>query len=190
MKNRGPISKDDLGNFLMSCDIIITDAEKRIANGLKRSAAPVVPLIEKSNAFIIESKEIKSNKNQELEPIKNREIESREIASSESVISNSKDIVHKPNKIKKGEVDTNFVIYEAGDGPRSDDIPDPNSPYSDLHGLSNTWQMPGMDQMSTEEYYAAINKRILDMKNKRKVTEGSSNTMVDDYFTSLSKPRN
>ena len=58
-----------------------------------------------------------------------------------------------------------------------------------MHGLSNTWQIAGMDNMTTDEYYKAINKRIVDMKDKRRSTEGSSNTMVNDYFDSLSKPR-
>lgn len=103
---------------------------------------------------------------------------------------NGKDVVHKAVPMKRSEPKQQaFVIYEAGEGPATEDKPDPNSPFSDLHGLSNTWQMPGMDNMSTEEYYAAINKRIVDMKSKRKFTEGSSNTMVNDYFESLSRKK-
>lgn len=101
-----------------------------------------------------------------------------------------KDRVHKPPAQKQvSQRESDFVIHEMGEGPRSEEAPDPNSEFSDLHGLSNTWQMPGMDNMTTDEYYAAINARIVSMKNKRKQTPGNSNTMVNDYFESLSKPR-
>jgi hypothetical protein len=45
--------------------------------------------------------------------------------------------------------------------------------------------------MNTEEYYAAINRRIADMKTslKKGLDGGNPATVVDDYFASLSKPR-
>lgn len=157
----------------MSCDIIMMDAEARSQNNFKDLAASPRDMSIDTTATELSRYEV---------------FESRELVSTtlDSAFG-EKNVVH----MQKGliEKETDFVIYEAGDGPRSEDIPDPNSPFSDLHGLSNTWQMPGMDDMTTDEYYAAINKRIVDMKNKRKITDRGSNTMVDDYFESLSKPR-
>jgi hypothetical protein len=63
------------------------------------------------------------------------------------------------------------------------------SAFDALKGLKSTWEIPGSDYMTTEEYYAAINKRIADMKKKRRQIEGHTATMVQDYFDSLSRPR-
>jgi hypothetical protein len=164
MKSTTPLTADELKRFKDSCMAIISDSKPVSAN----------------RQVVTKADEVISTpypKDMGLDVAARR---------------NGKDEVHKALPVVKKYASKNeeFVVHEAGEGPRSEDEPDPNSPFADLHGLSNTWQMPGMDHMTTEEYYAAINKRIVDMKNKRKFTEGSSNTMVNDYFESLSKPRN
>ena len=158
----------------MSCDFIICDAEARLKNSLERSPSPAV-------AVEVSRPVIKRETPPDVETIAISNVESRR---------DGRDVVHKsPTQKKMTSKESDFMIYEAGEGPRSDEVPDPDSPFADLHGLSNTWQIEGMDNMTTEEYYSAINKRLLDMKKKRKVTDRSSNTMVTDYFESLSKPR-
>ena len=52
----------------------------------------------------------------------------------------------------------------------NEEKPDPADPFAPLHGLSNTWQVPNSENMTTEEYYKAINDRLLEMKNRRKAT--------------------
>jgi hypothetical protein len=173
MKSDVPLTIEDLKTFQMSCDAIISDAKApfKVDTVVQNSyiAPPVKKVSEK--VAVQEAKQKVEAENTEARRI-----------------SNLKDEVYKyPKQTNEQKAEEYAVIWEAGDGPRSEDAPDPDSPYSDLHGLKNTWQMPGMDNMSTEEYYAAINKRILDMKNKRKASEGSSQTMVDDYFESLRK---
>lgn len=162
MKSGVSLSSEELNNFQNSCLEIIRDA--------KATVGGVVTNVEKDD-----------------------EVFSTPFPKDMGLVAdrrNGKDIVHKAAPIKRNAPkQQEFIVYEAGEGPASEDKPDPNSPFSDLHGLSNTWQMPGMDNMTTGEYYAAINKRIVDMKNKRKFTEGSSNTMVNDYFESLSRKK-
>ena len=80
------------------------------------------------------------------------------------------------------------VILPAGVGPRSNEKPDPSSPYAPLHGLSNTWQIEGMDKMSTEEYYQKINERNTEMKQLRKKRgEPIGSQATESYFELLNK---
>lgn len=167
MKSDTPLTAEKLEQFRSSCSEIIRDA-KKLTGDAPITATPTTAVQE--GVFSTPEPEDVGKK-----------VEARR---------NGKDVVHKALPVKKNALNNKeLVIHQAGEGPASDEKPDPNSPYSDLHGLSNTWQIAGMDNMTTEEYYAAINKRILDMKDKRRSTEGSSNTMVNDYFDSLSRPR-
>jgi len=178
MKSDVPLTRDDLQTFQISCDAIISDAKApfKVDNVVKNNN--IAPPVKKETVQAVKKESVQEVKK------KVKEVENTEARRSGNV----KDAVWKtPKKTDQQKEEEYAVIWEAGDGPRSEDAPDPDSPYSDLHGLKNTWQMPGMDQMSTEEYYAAINKRILDMKNKRIASEGSSQTMVDDYFDKLSR---
>lgn len=162
MKSDTPLTADKLEKFRSSCLEIIKDAKKSTNDAT--IAAPSTSAAQEGVFSTPEPEDV------------GKKVEARR---------NGKDMVHKALPAKNPE----FVIYEAGTGPPSEETPDPDSPYSAMHGLSNTWQIAGMDNMTTEEYYKAINKRIVDMKDKRRSTEGSSNTMVNDYFDSLSKPR-
>ena len=163
MKSTTPLTADELARFKDSCLAIISDSKP----------VSVTRQVETNDDGVISTPYPK------------------DMGLNVAARRNGKDEVHKAMPIVKkfAPKAEEFVIHEAGEGPPSEDEPDPNSPFADLHGLSNTWQMPGMDHMTTDEYYKAINKRIVDMKNKRKSSEGSSNTMVNDYFESLSKPR-
>jgi hypothetical protein len=170
MKSDTPLTGEDLKKFKISCGEIINDA-KLASKGVEvKSEVTFVPSA----------------------PVLSRKVPSVAVVEDEEKVAarrTGEDVVHKGPAPKKLTAEEYNVIWEAGEGPSSEDKPDPNSPFANLHGVKNTWQIPGMDNMSTEEYYAAINKRLLDMKSKRKITEGSSNTMVNDYFDSLSKPR-
>ena len=62
---------------------------------------------------------------------------------------------------------------------------DPNSPFAPLHGMGNTWQVKGMEQMSTEEYFDEVYRRMAVMKEKRSQEEGYSREAARDYFDSI-----
>jgi hypothetical protein len=80
-----------------------------------------------------------------------------------------------------------FYIPEPGDQQLSPiDEADPNSPFAPLHGLKNTWQVKGMQDLSTEEYYAAIYRRNRDMKDRRMKEKGYTREAASDYINSLS----
>lgn len=162
MKSDTPLTADELKTFKNSCSEIIRDAKSVLAKTPEKSAPASRAVAQATTESAPEFQNVGARRD-------------------------GKDRVHKPPAEKRKESD--FVIYEVGEGPSSDERPDPNSEFSALHGLKNTWEMPGMDNMTTDEYYAAINARIVSMKNKRKQTPGNSNTMVNDYFESLSRPR-
>jgi len=87
-----------------------------------------------------------------------------------------------PAPEEKGAGDE-FVIYGPGEGPRAKEKPDPNSPFSALHGmkvrpahpfdpvalplmhcplppcsLQSMWDLPGLNEkdMTREEFYKAV----------------------------------
>jgi hypothetical protein len=72
----------------------------------------------------------------------------------------------------------------------SDDgeVADPNDPFSPLHGLKSTWDVPDSDNMTTEQFYAAINKRNVDIRNKlRNEAKKGGAQIVDDYMAGLGR---
>ena len=165
MKSDKPLTPDELKSFKNSCTEIIRDAKTVLAKAPEKSAPASRTVAPAATEPVLEFQNVGARRD-------------------------GKDRVHKPPVEKRvTQKESEFVIYEMGEGPTSDERPDPNSEFSALHGLKNTWEMPGMDNMTTDEYYAAINARIVSMKNKRKQTPGNSNTMVNDYFESLSRPR-
>eukprot|EP00980_Cylindrotheca_fusiformis_P028374 scaffold22596_cov131-Cylindrotheca_fusiformis.AAC.3 len=52
-------------------------------------------------------------------------------------------------------------------------------------GTVNTWVIPGMDEMSPEEYQAAIQKSVSDRQAKRKETGIYGNRATNDYLNDL-----
>jgi hypothetical protein len=52
-------------------------------------------------------------------------------------------------------------------------------------GTTNTWIIPGMDEMSPEEYRAAIQQSISDRQSKRKSTGHYGNRQTWDYLNNL-----
>ena len=165
MKSDKPLTPDDLKSFKNSCTEIIRDAKTVLAKAPENSAPASRAVAPAATDPVLEFQNVGARRD-------------------------GKDRVHKPPVDKRvTQKEPKVIIHEMGEGPTSDERPDPNSEFSALHGLKNTWEMPGMDNMTTDEYYAAINARIVSMKNKRKQTPGNSNTMVNDYFESLSRPR-
>jgi len=59
--------------------------------------------------------------------------------------------------------------------------------FNSLKGKSSTWHVEGMDNMSTEEYYDALNKRNSAVRAQLKITSGSERNSGDKYLDSLSK---
>ena len=57
--------------------------------------------------------------------------------------------------------------------------------FAPFYGTGGTWNIEGMENMTTEEYYAAINKRNADIKAARKGLSGPNE--ADNYLSSLSK---
>ena len=63
--------------------------------------------------------------------------------------------------------------------------------FSALQGLSSTWEVEGMDNMTTAEYYAALNKRnmAINAERKKKMGPGYDRNPGDDYIASISGER-
>lgn len=59
-----------------------------------------------------------------------------------------------------------------------------NNQFSNFGGTSS-WVIPGMENMSTEEYYAAVNQRLHSIRNQRKQDPSYSRMVSQDYFNSL-----
>ena len=82
-----------------------------------------------------------------------------------------------------------FVIYGPGEGPRSDEAPDPNSPFAALHGMRSMWDIPDLEKkdLTREEYYKAVQSRLHEMKMKRQESEGYTREATNDYLDNLNK---
>lgn len=85
-----------------------------------------------------------------------------------------------------------FVIHGPGEGPRTSEAPDPDSPFAALHGLRSMWEIPGMEtkDMTRDEYYKAVQGRLHEMKKKRQESEGYTREAASDYLDKLSKKAN
>lgn len=59
--------------------------------------------------------------------------------------------------------------------------------FDKLKGKPSTWHVEGMDNMSTQEYYDALNKRNAAVRAQLKITSGSERNSGDNYLDSLSK---
>lgn len=60
------------------------------------------------------------------------------------------------------------------------------SPFVQLQGQSSTWQVEGIEKMSTEEYYQALNRRNREVRDRlREDGAGQGAQQVDDYLDSL-----
>lgn len=57
-------------------------------------------------------------------------------------------------------------------------------------GIGSTWNVDGMEQMSTEEYYKAINQRNHEIKALRKKSATYEREPVNGYLNSLNKKAN
>ena len=56
---------------------------------------------------------------------------------------------------------------------------------SDMAGTKSGWNVPGMDKMSTEEYYRNVNSRLTTMKNKRMSSGVYEHEATAGYLDSL-----
>ena len=91
---------------------------------------------------------------------------------------------------KAAEVD--LTIYGPGEGPKSTEKPDPNSPFASLHGMKSMWDIPGLEDnpdITREEYMRIVQDRLKDMKTKRQQMPGFSRTEGEDYLDKLNKKR-
>lgn len=66
------------------------------------------------------------------------------------------------------------------------EVADPDSPYALLHGKTNTWEVDNMENMTTEEFYDAINKRNSEIRAKLKATKASKEE-ANEYIDMLNK---
>ena len=64
---------------------------------------------------------------------------------------------------------------------------DPKSAFAPLHGVRNTWQIKGMESMTTEEYYDNIYKRMAVMKELRQKENGYTRESTRDYLDQINK---
>jgi hypothetical protein len=69
--------------------------------------------------------------------------------------------------------------------PSPSTVPNCKVMFTPFHGQGSTWNIDGMDKMSTVEYYAALNKRNAEIQAYRKQSGLSGPRDVDDYLASL-----
>ena len=60
--------------------------------------------------------------------------------------------------------------------------------FENFRGQSSTWEVPGMEKMSVEQYYQALNQRLAGVRNKLK-EEGLIGPTAGNYIDSLSQKR-
>lgn len=97
----------------------------------------------------------------------------------------------KKAQARSADSDDSTIIWGPGEGPRSTETPDANSPFSPLHGLKSMWQVPGMESMDTETYYRKINERNTEMKQIRKQRGEPFGAQASEaYFASLNRKQN
>lgn len=86
----------------------------------------------------------------------------------------------KPTMESKGVTDENNGDFEEFDGK-----------YGVAKGTANTYTIPGMDEMTAEEYQKALEQAVIDRAAKRRHTlDGRhGNQQTNDYMASLSRGR-
>jgi len=86
--------------------------------------------------------------------------------------------------------DSSPAVSSAGKIPvesrQSLDMKDKDA-FSAFKGSKSTWQIPGMDKMTTKEYYEAINQRLGEIRNMRKSDPGYDRDGSASYMASLSR---
>eukprot|EP01040_Poterioochromonas_malhamensis_P003882 gene3882-4149_t len=70
---------------------------------------------------------------------------------------------------------------------RSDDQLDSQDRFSSMSGLRTTWNLPGMENMTTEQYYKALNDRNLRIQQARKEAGDQRPDEYQHFITSLSR---
>eukprot|EP01038_Epipyxis_sp_PR26KG_P007228 gene7228-9859_t len=66
----------------------------------------------------------------------------------------------------------------------NDDFPEE---FEAFKGMKSTWVVPNQENMTTEEYYKAVNARIAEVKQKRRAEGYGAPGDADNYLKSLSK---
>lgn len=65
---------------------------------------------------------------------------------------------------------------------------DSSTPFDAIEGLGSTWNIPGMDDMSTKEYYEAINKRNAQIQAIRNTSNHRFRPeQMDSFLQNLSR---
>lgn len=54
----------------------------------------------------------------------------------------------------------------------------------------STWNVPGMESMSTEEYYRAVNSRLNKIRDARKSSDEYERESSKNYIESLARKEN
>lgn len=87
--------------------------------------------------------------------------------------------------ITAGADDKSHATYQD----QNHNLHDPNdkkTPFDDVFKGSNSWRVPGMETMDTDEYYKAVNSRVKEIKEKRQARgDLIGQQSVDDYFNRL-----
>jgi hypothetical protein len=63
-----------------------------------------------------------------------------------------------------------------------------NQPFQQFNGMKSTWQVPGIEQMDSEEFYKKLNQRNAEVRMQRR-KEGFGIEESDAYFKSLSRKK-
>lgn len=92
------------------------------------------------------------------------------LSSGQSSLSNSNSISNKPNSVN--------TVKEK--------LKEENNPFANFAGLGSSWRIEGMENMTKEEYYEALNKRNAEIREARR-REMSRPYNTDSYMSELSR---
>lgn len=64
---------------------------------------------------------------------------------------------------------------------------DPDDPLAPIHGMQSTWDVPNMEDMTTEEFYDAINRRNAKIRANLRAQGTHSRELTNDYYKALAE---
>jgi hypothetical protein len=171
IKNEISLTSEDLERFRQSVDIIIADAYAGVPSETRVSSI---------STFTSE-----------------RTINDADITRSSSVSTSTVSTIVSPppaavaadaSTLDASRLPSNSISSESSNKNNNNDNKNPAEFQvfeKAFQGLASTWEIPNMENMSTEEYYQALNRRNAEIRRQRRQMHPPSN--MNDFLNSLSR---
>lgn len=153
--------------------------ERRVQGGLgSLSSAEAEDFATKSNSIIVE---MKQKENERLADASSPSSESPPAATVLAATASASAVVEKP------EAETSDPEEEMYDPEVEGPGYDPSGGQGSISkGTRNTYIIPGMESMSSDEYRLALQQSLIDRQSQRKATGTYGNRNTWDYLNNLS----